>query len=239
MEGHILSVESMGLVDGPGIRTVVFFQGCALRCRFCHNPDTWTFGEGQVCDSEELIARIKRFKPYFQRSGGGVTFSGGEPLMQPEFLTELLRRCKEEGIHTCLDTAGVGRGDYDEILSYTDLVLYDVKAVSADAYSDLCAGALEAVGAFEAALAKSGCPAVIRAVVIPGVNDTDGYMLELKKYIEKNIPTAVGVELLPYHKLGTHKYTAKGLCDPLESVPPMEKERARALWETHFKDFKN
>lgn len=158
--------------------------------------------------------------------------------MQPEFLTELLRRCKEEGIHTCIDTAGIGHGDYEEILSYTDLVLYDVKAVSAQAYRDICAGELSAVRAFETALAKSGCPTVVRAVVIPGVNDTDAYMLELKKYIEQNIPTAVGAELLPYHKLGTHKYTANGLCDPLADVPQMDKERTKVLWEAHFKDFK-
>ena len=111
--GHIHSMESMGLVDGPGIRSVVFFQGCALRCKFCHNPDTWEFQGGEEMTPEALVKRISRFKPYFKQNGG-VTFSGGEPLMQPEFLLKTLKLCKQEGIHTCIDTAGFGQGDYDE-----------------------------------------------------------------------------------------------------------------------------
>ena len=127
MTGRVHSVESMGLVDGPGVRMVVFLQGCRLRCRYCHNPDTWAEG-GEPVEADALMARILRMKPYFERSGGGVTFSGGEPLMQGAFLCGMLKRCKAHGIHTCLDTAGVGDGQcLDAILEHTDLVLYDVK----------------------------------------------------------------------------------------------------------------
>ena len=135
--GRVHSLESMGLVDGPGIRTVVFLQGCRLRCSFCHNPDTWQLSGGEVFSAEQLMAKIRRFKPYFLRSGGGVTFSGGEPLLQPAFLLEMLKLLKREGIHTCLDTAGVGEGDYTEILRHTDLILYDIKHIDPALYQSM------------------------------------------------------------------------------------------------------
>ena len=126
VEGAIHSIESMGLVDGPGVRGIIFLRGCKLRCQYCHNPDTW-HGEGDLTEVAGLVRRMVRLKPYFMSSGGGITISGGEPLLQPAFLTELLRRLKAEGMHTCIDTAGVGLGNYDSILENTDLVLYDVK----------------------------------------------------------------------------------------------------------------
>ena len=132
--GRIHSIESMGLVDGPGIRVVVFFQGCSLRCKYCHNPDTWEYGGGEEYTASELVDKIKRYKPYFETSNGGVTFSGGEPLRQPEFLIEALKLCKQEGIHTCIDTSGFGVGMYDEILKYTDLVLFDIKELTKENY---------------------------------------------------------------------------------------------------------
>ncbi len=127
MQGNIHSIETLGTLDGPGIRMVVFFQGCRLRCAYCHNPDTWAFRKGISTTSENIVEKAKRYKPYFKFNDGGVTFSGGEPLMQPEFLLECLKLCKREGIHTVLDTAGVGMGDYEEILNYTDLVILDIK----------------------------------------------------------------------------------------------------------------
>ena len=136
-KGRIHSIESMGLVDGPGIRAVVFFQGCKLRCKFCHNPESWDLSSGKETDSEALYKNLSKLKPYFDKSGGGVTASGGEPLLQKEFLTDLFKRLKEGEIHTCLDTAGVGDGDYDEILSLTDLVLYDVKAIDDKKFSKI------------------------------------------------------------------------------------------------------
>ena len=229
----------MGLVDGPGIRAVVFFAGCAIRCSFCHNPETHSLQGGKTYTVDEVMKRISRFKPYFEKSGGGVTFSGGEPLLQPEFLTELLRRSRELGIHTCIDTAGVGLGDYAEILSLTDLVLYDVKAITAEAYRDICGGDIRKTENFMRALAASGTPSIVRQVVIPGINDTDEYMTSLGEYIKKNIPTAREVELLPYHTLGSHKYRELGIAEPLCGVPRMSPTVCEELWRRHFKDVNN
>lgn len=233
-EGKILSVESMGLVDGPGIRTVVFFKGCPLRCLFCHNPDSWCGDKGETVTPEALMKKILRFRPYFERSGGGVTFSGGEPLLQPEFLLDMLRRCKNEGIHTCLDTSGVGVGRYEEILRLCDLVLYDVKAVEPQAYLEMCKASIDETQRFTDVLRSLKTPTVVRQVVIPGVNDSDGYMTALKEYIEKHIPHAMAVELLPYHRMGEHKYKALNMEIPLGDTPPMDKKKAETLWKKHF-----
>ena len=232
--GRIRSIEAMGLVDGPGIRTVIFLQGCHLRCKFCHNPESWALGGGEEADVETLFRKILRFRPYFQRSGGGVTFSGGEPLLQPGFLLEMLKRCKEEGIHTCIDTAGVGLGQYDEILRYTDLVLYDVKAITEDAYKQLCGQSIEETERFQRALRKMGTKTIVRQVVIPGWNDHEAYMEGLQQYIERNIPTAVDVELLPYHLLGVHKYKSLGLPEPMPGTEAMNKERVKELQQRYF-----
>ena len=234
MTGRIRSVETMGLVDGPGIRTVIFLQGCKLRCKFCHNPESWAMDGGEEIDVETLLKKILRFRPYFERSGGGVTFSGGEPLLQPDFLLEMLKRCKAEGIHTCIDTAGVGVGQYDEILQYTDLVLYDVKAMTPEAYKSICGGTMEETERFQAALRRAGTKTVVRQVVIPGFNDRESYMEALKQYIASNIPTAVDVELLPYHLMGVHKYKTLGLLEPMPGTEAMDKESVRALQKKYF-----
>lgn len=234
MEGRILSFESMGLVDGPGIRAVVFMQGCPLRCKFCHNPDSWECGAGQTISSEELFAKIQRFRPYFERSGGGVTFSGGEPLLQKDFVLEVFKKCKAAGIHTCLDTSGVGNGDYEELLRYTDLVLYDVKAVDAEGYRSICGGNIDVTEKFQRALLKSGVETVIRQVVVPGINDSDEYMEKLKSYMKEKIPQAKAVELLPYHLMGLHKYKKLGLPEPLTGVPAMSKAKAQELHKKYF-----
>ena len=154
VKGKIHSIESMGLVDGPGIRVVVFFQGCKLRCAYCHNPDTWKLSGGIEMTPEELIQKIVRFKPYFDRSGGGVTFSGGDPLIQPEFLLECLKLCKLNGIHTAIDTSGFGNGNYAEILEYTDLVLLDIKHTSSQGYVNLTGKDTKDVNSFLASFKK-------------------------------------------------------------------------------------
>lgn len=237
--GRITSIETMGLVDGPGIRAVVFFAGCGIRCAFCHNPESWCTSGGEETDAESLVRRLVRLKPYFNKSGGGVTLSGGEPLLQPKFLCELLGLLRREGVHTCLDTAGVGLGEYDEILSLVDLVLYDVKAIDAESYKKMTGADIEKTELFMRALRKSGVPVVVRQVVIPDINDSDGYMVRLREYIEKNLPNATGVELLPYHTLGAHKYRALGIPEPLSGVAPMSAERTAELWQRHFSDFGN
>lgn len=220
--GRMHSFESMGLVDGPGIRNVVFLQGCKLRCAYCHNPDTWNTKEGTNVDSLDLIEKIKRFKPYFDRSGGGVTFSGGEPLLQPEFLLEMLKLCKDSGINTAIDTAGVGFGDYDEILKYTDLVLLDLKHSTSEGYEKLTGRCDDDFKHFLDVLQKSGTKIWIRHVVVPGITDSKEHEKRLISIIKK-LKNVEKVELLPYHTLGVYKYENMGINYRLRGVNPMDK----------------
>lgn len=229
IKGRIHSIESMGLVDGPGIRTIVFIQGCKLRCAYCHNPDTWNLNGGMEVTPEELMKKILRFKPYFSRSGGGVTFSGGDPLMQPKFLLELLKKCKENGIHTAIDTAGYGDGNYNEILKYTDLVLLDIKHINSDGYVVLTGRDTKDVNTFLQALRKSKTRVWVRHVVVPGYTDTTEHMDKIADIINSEIPNVDKIELLPYHVLGVNKYEALGIKYRLEGVEPMNKERAKEL----------
>ena len=219
--GRIHSWESMGLVDGPGIRTVVFLQGCRLRCRYCHNPDTWELcGKGTLESPEETADRLMRFKPYYG-TDGGVTFSGGEPLLQKEFLTEVLALCKSRGIHTCLDTAGAGCGGYWEILKNTDLVLLDVKHYTPEGYKAVTSRSMDAYEEFLDAVQSMEVPLWLRHVVVPGLTDGEDHLAGLAEYV-KGIRNVKRVELLPYHVLGVPKYRAMGIPYPLEGVPPME-----------------
>ena len=206
MTGYIHSMESMGLVDGPGVRAVVFLQGCPLRCRYCHNPDTQC-GGGRPVEDGTLVRRLLRFRSYFDRSGGGVTFSGGEPLAQPDFLLACLRRLKAEGVHTCLDTSGAGRGIYGEILAHTDLVLYDVKHHEPAGYKAVTGGDMAATLDFVEAVRRAGTPMWVRHVVVPGLTDSRAHLEGLRAYVD-TLPHVERVELLPFHKLGAHKYEA-------------------------------
>ncbi len=219
MTGRIHSIESMGLVDGPGVRSVVFLQGCPLRCLYCHNPDTQR-GGGQEISAQELCRRLVRFRPYFGDSGG-VTFSGGEPLGQPEFLLECLRHLKAEGIHTCLDTSGVGLGDYGEILAHTDLVLYDVKHFDPQGYRTITGRDMDATPAFVEAVRAANVPMWVRHVVVPGLTDGEDHLIALGEYIA-TLPGVEKVELLPYHTMGVEKYRKLGIPYALEGVPPMD-----------------
>lgn len=223
VKGKIHSIETMGLVDGPGIRFVAFMQGCAIRCAYCHNPDTWTTEGGQEYTPRELVDKMKRYKPYFNSSGGGVTFSGGEPLLQPEFLLETLKLCKEEGIHTTLDTAGVGFGDYKEILKYTDLVMFDIKHLNKDEYEKLVGKKIDKSLEFLNECQESGVKMWIRHVVVPGITDSRENIQKVKEFVDtlKNVEK---VELLPYHVLGVNKYETMGIKYKLEGVKPMDKD---------------
>lgn len=223
VKGNVHSIESMGLVDGPGIRTVVFLQGCALRCKYCHNPDTWADSGGEEYTPEDLVKKIERFKTYFASSGGGVTFSGGEPLKQPEFLLETLKLCKSKGINTCIDTAGHGFGDYDEILKYTDLVLFDIKHFTPEGYKNVTLVNIDESLKFLEAMKRNNTKMWIRHVVVPGLTDDIDHLKELKKYIDK-IPNVEKVELLPYHLLGANKYEVLGIKYPLENIEAADKE---------------
>lgn len=233
-EGVIHSIESMGLVDGPGIRTVVFLQGCRLRCQYCHNPDTWAMNssKAQHISPKELVQRLTRFKPYYGQTGG-VTFSGGEPLLQKDFLLEVLSLCRQAGIHVCLDTAGCGAGDYEEILSLTDLVLFDVKHYTDAGYRQVTGQAREESLRFLETAQRMGTPLWIRHVVVPGLTDGEEHFKALRDYI-RTIKNVQRVELLPYHTLGVCKYDALNIPYPLKGVPPMQAQEL-----THWQEILN
>ena len=187
MKGRINSIETMGLVDGPGIRFVSFFQGCKLRCLYCHNPETWALdGQSEEIEAQELVKKIERYKNYYG-ADGGATFSGGEPLLQPEFLLECLKLCREKGINTAIDTAGVGFGDYDEILKNCDLVILDVKAVDGEEYKKLVGQDIKFFNQFLEAVQKNGNRLWLRQVIAPGINDDEAHVLKLKKFAKKPI----------------------------------------------------
>ncbi len=231
--GRIHSWETMGLVDGPGIRTVVFLQGCALRCLYCHNPDTWDGFGGTTATPEEVVSRLERFRPYYG-SRGGVTFSGGEPLLQPRFLGQVLKLCRDAGIHTCLDTAGCGIGGYEEILEYTDLVLFDVKHHTPEGYRRITGRDPSESLRFVSLVQEMNVPMWIRHVVVPGLTDSDEHLEGLRAYI-RTLRGVQRVELLPYHTLGVAKYRTLHLPYPLEGVPPQD-EAALASWQARMND---
>lgn len=228
MTGKIHSIESMGLTDGPGIRFVVFFQGCSLRCAYCHNPDTWDVNSGDRFTAEELLEKAIRFKPYFKSSGGGITCSGGEPLLQPDFLIEFLKLCKKNDLHTVIDTAGFGNGRYEEILEYTDLVLLDIKHITEKGYRELTGRTPEEFWRFVEALRKTNKPIWIRHVVVPGITDSKAHIEKLNKFIDE-FDNVEKVELLPYHVLGVNKYREMDIPYRLDGIDPMSKERIKQL----------
>ena len=199
IKGSVDSIESFGLVDGPGIRTVVFLNGCKLRCKYCHNPEMWTKKENNYTP-EELANKIIRNKPYFRRNNGGVTFSGGEPLLQSEFLIEVCKILKTEngilGPGTYF-TAGVGNGNYKEILSYVDLVILDIKHTTKDGYLNLTSHPIDDSLKFIEELNNSGKDVYIRQVIVPGIMDNIHYLKTLKEQI-KTIKNVKKIEFLPY-----------------------------------------
>lgn len=234
--GRIHSIESMGLVDGPGIRAVVFLQGCRLRCRYCHNPDTWDCAAGEEISANRLVERLCRFKPYF-KNGGGVTFSGGEPLLQQRFLLEALKLLKAEGIHTCIDTAGVGEGDYSEILKYTDLVIMDIKHIEDEGYRAVTGCERTESERFLEALRAEKTPLWLRHVVVPALTDGKEHLKSISEFM-LSLPNVERIEFLPYHVLGAHKYAALGIGYSLDGVPPTDKKITEKLNEEINKKLK-
>jgi pyruvate formate lyase activating enzyme len=228
MVGHIDSIETLGLVDGPGIRVVVFLQGCPLRCLFCHNPETWTLNDKFLITPEDLVRHIYKYRNYFG-TDGGVTFSGGEPLFQHDFLLECLKLCKKMGINTCLDTSGSCRG-YEDILKYVDLVVWDVKALDNDAYHKMTGQDISISLDFLKYCQANGVKMWIRQVIVPGINDNIDYINRLKDFI-KPLKNVEKVELLPYHLLGVSKYKQLGIPYRLDGVPAMDKEKCDELYK--------
>lgn len=228
MEGRVHSLQSLGTVDGPGLRYVVFLQGCPLRCVYCHNPDTWDPAGGTVMDTEELVEKILRCRPYF-RAEGGVTVSGGEPLLQAEFVTQLFARLKQEGVHTALDTSGAGDlRKAPALLEVTDLVLLDLKFPTEEGYRQHCRGSLGQTEAFAALVAEKQVPLWVRHVVAPGLNDTLEDMAAVKAWAQRQ-PTLEKIEWLPFHNLCLEKYQQLGVPFPLADTPPMDREKLDRL----------
>jgi pyruvate formate lyase activating enzyme len=220
MTGRIHSIESCGTLDGPGLRCVVFFQGCPLRCRYCHNPDTWDISGGQEVTASEIIKKIIRFKPYFNHKGG-VTLSGGEPLLQPEFAAEILRECKRNGIHTAVDTSGwVNTQALEQTLPYTDLLLLDVKALDNKMYQWLTGKEEDKFLSALTIIKKYKKPLWLRYVILPGINDTPEHMSKLKLLASSMGSMVQKIELLPYHSLGEHKWQRLGYKYTLSQVKP-------------------
>ncbi len=233
-EGYIHSIESLGTLDGPGLRMIVFFQGCNLRCIYCHNPDTWnTVADGKTAvnavNHDEIVKMAKRYKTYFKNNDGGITFSGGEPLLQPEFLLECLKMCKDEGIHTVIDTSGVGLGDYDEILKHTDLVILDIKHGNPKKYKSITGDRINSYEEFKEAAIKNEKQMWLKHVVVPGYDTKkDIYELwnEVKTFPDRLIQK---IELLPYHTLGVYKYEQLNIKYRLEGVKPLSHSKLQEL----------
>ncbi|MDE6373234.1 MAG: pyruvate formate lyase-activating protein, partial [Clostridia bacterium] len=213
MDGYIHSFESFGTVDGPGIRFVVFMQGCPMRCLYCHNPDTWLAGAGKTYSAQEVANNALKYKSYYS-GGGGVTVSGGEPLMQSGFVRELFKILKKNGVNTALDTSGIlfdpaDKHRFDELLSLTDLVLLDIKHIDGEEHKKLTGRSNENVLAFAEYLSQIGKPVWIRHVLVTGITDDDGYLTRLARFIGE-LKNVERVEVLPYHGMGAVKYENLG-----------------------------
>lgn len=223
MQGCIHSIETLGLADGPGVRIVVFMQGCPLRCLFCHNPDTWEKGNNLLTTSDEIVNTVRKYRNFIEQNGG-VTLSGGEPLFQSEFTLDVLKKCKKAGFHTAIDTSGTGYNKelLDEILKYTDLVLLDIKALINSSYKKMTGKDMTEFNYFLDKIQKLNKKIWIRQVIVPGINDTKAYILKLKKYLSK-IKNIERIDLLPYHNMGVDKYRKLNLKYRLEGTPNMDK----------------
>lgn len=234
MTGRIHSLESFGTVDGPGVRFVVFFQGCPMRCKYCHNPDTWEAGSGSVMTVQEIYEKYERNRPFYKN--GGITATGGEPLMQLDFLTALFEKFRSEGVHTCLDTSGIcysekQKRQYDRLFSLTDLIMLDIKSADPKLHRELTGKELEPVMAFGKAASGAGVSLRIRHVVVPGITDREEDLRELGRMI-RCFSSLRELEVLPYHCMGEKKYDEMGILYPLKGVPAFEKgdaERARQV----------
>lgn len=214
----IHSIESFGTVDGPGIRFVLFLQGCHLKCKYCHNRDTWDINGGEYKSLDDIFEKILKYKNYIQPSGG-VTITGGEPLLQVKFLIELFEKLKKENIHTCIDTSGMVTltDDIKHLLSLTDLVLLDIKHINTEKSKELVGFNNEKELAFAKYLSDNGIHIWIRQVIVPGYTDNDKDLLKLKDFIS-TLKTVDKVELLPYHDMGKYKWKKLGLNYELENV---------------------
>ena len=230
MIGHIHSTESFGAADGPGVRFIVFMQGCHMRCRYCHNPDTWQMDGGDEVTADEILKRALRFKPYWGKDGG-ITISGGEPLLQIDFVIELFKKAKELGINTCIDTAGnpFTKEDpffskFEELMKYTDLLLLDLKEINPTRHKDLTGFDNSNIIEMAKYLSEINKPVWIRHVLVPEHSDFDEDLDALGDFID-TLSNVDRVEILPYHTLGKFKWENLGIPYTLESISPPSAER--------------
>lgn len=223
MKGYVHSRETFGTVDGPGIRYVLFLQGCPMRCKYCHNPDTWKTNTGEEVSADEIIREYKKNREFYKN--GGITVTGGEPMLQLEFVTELFRLAKAENIHTCIDTSGVtftpDNAEYlnkvDELLKLCDLIMLDIKHINSDTHKELTGHRNEHILRFAEYVSEKEIPLWIRHVVVPGITDDDSSLILLGKFIGK-LKTLQALDVLPYHTLGISKYKKLGITYPLKGV---------------------
>lgn len=228
MTGKIHSIESFGTVDGPGIRFVIFFQGCPMRCLYCHNPDTWAFEGGTEMTVEELLEQYDGVKEFMR--GGGITCTGGEPLMQTDFLIELFEKAHERGIHTCLDTSGIAfnqkqSAKFERLAAVTNLVMLDIKHIDPVKHKELTGQDNANILDFAHFLSEHKVPVWIRHVVVPGITDDEKALFRLGEALA-SIKTLKALDVLPYHTMGKAKYQALGLDYPLGDTPPLPTEKA-------------
>ena len=227
MHGNIHSIETFGTVDGPGIRFVVFMQGCPMRCQYCHNPDSWNFDENKSYTVEEILQQYNDVKNFLKN--GGLTVTGGEPLYQIDFVTELFKKAKEQNIHTALDTSGIlfnpnNTNKIDELLSHTDLVLLDIKHIDDNEHKKLTAHSNKNILAFAQYLSDLKKPVWIRHVVVPTITDNETYLAELGKFIA-TLKNVKALDILPYHNMAIPKYENLKMEYPLKDVPPLSKKQ--------------
>ena len=231
MNGYIHSTESFGTVDGPGVRFVVFLQGCPMRCKYCHNPDTWKMNSGSVRTPQSLIKEYERNQAFY--TNGGITVTGGEALMQIDFLLELFQLAKQKNIHTCLDTSGItyhpGESAYnqklDKLMEVTDLVLLDIKHIDPAGHKDLTGHDNTDILAFARYLEEKNIPVWIRHVVVPGITDNPQLLTLLGEFLG-TLSNIKALDVLPYHIMGVSKYKELDMVYPLEGTEPATRKQA-------------
>ena len=237
MNGFIHSTESFGTVDGPGVRFVVFLQGCPMRCQYCHNPDTWKMNSGAVRSAQSLIQEYERNAAFYKK--GGITVTGGEALMQIDFLLELFRLAKQKNIHTCLDTSGItyrpGASSYNEkldaLMEVTDLVMLDIKHIDPEGHKTLTGHDNAGILAFARYLDEKQIPVWIRHVVVPGITDEAGQLTRLGAFLG-TLHNVKALDVLPYHIMGVTKYEQLDIPYPLKGIPAATKEQAAQAKKT-------
>lgn len=230
IKGRIHSVESFGSADGPGVRYIVFLKGCNMRCQYCHNPDTWAKDGGELMTPEEVLKKALRYKTYWKEKGG-ITVSGGEALLQIDFVTELFRLAKEKGVNTCLDTSGNPfsleepfKSKFDELMKYTDLFMLDIKHMDDAAHRKLTGQTNQNILEMAVYLSDHGKAMWIRHVLVPGITTEEDELYRLRSFLD-TLKTVERVEVLPYHTLGVFKWKELGIPYQLEGVDPPTKEQ--------------